>query len=84
MANQKVYITKYALTSGMIEGELDVRDDGKSCYGKPEGYHYATGFYGKDFHLTKEAALLDCENRRVRKIQALNKQIKKLNLLSFS
>jgi hypothetical protein len=56
---------------------------GKQCHGKPPGYYYATSFFGKDFYLTKEEALHDCENRRIKKIESLKKQIKKLENLKF-
>jgi hypothetical protein len=80
---QTVFITKYALTSGMIECEMDVNLDKNNCYGKPPGYYFATGFSGSDFHLTKEEALKDCENRRIKKIESLKKQISKLENLKF-
>lgn len=80
----KVYITKYALTTGVIEADMELKDGGKHCYGKPNGHHYSTSFFGNDFHLTKEDALKDCERRRIKKIDTLNKQILKLNNLKFS
>jgi hypothetical protein len=80
---QKVFITKYALTSGIIVADMDVREDAGYCWGKPPGYRYATGFSGKDFHLTKEEALQDCENRRIKKIATLKKQIVNLENLKF-
>jgi len=49
---QKVFITKYALTSGIIECEMEVRENEKSCYGTPKGFVFLTGFYNNDFHLT--------------------------------
>lgn len=79
----KVYITKYALTSGIIEAEMRVKDNGNSCYGKPKGYYYETGFYGNDFFLNKEEALQNCENRRLRKIESLKKQIEKISKKKF-
>jgi len=80
---QKVFITKYALTSGIMECEMDVKMETKSCYGKPEGFAFATGFYGTDFHLTKEDAIKDCEKRKEKKILSLEKQIVKIKKLSF-
>jgi hypothetical protein len=80
---QKVFITKYALSSGIMECEMDVKEDEKSCYGKPEGFAFRTGFYNNDFHLTKEEAVKDCEQRKIKRINSLEKQIIKLNKLSF-
>jgi len=82
---QKVFITKYALTNGIEEVELDVKENPehfkKSCYGKWKGY--SQGFYNDDFHLTKEEALIDAEKRRKKKIESLKKQIQKLERMSF-
>jgi hypothetical protein len=81
---QKVFITKYALTTGIFECVMDVRTETKSCYGRPDGYYFNVMFCGNDFHLTKEEALLDCEKRRLKKIKSLKKQIEKLEKLSFN
>jgi len=80
---QKVYITKYALSSGIIECEMDVKMETKSCYGKPDGFYFPTGFYGTDFHLTKDDAIKDCEKRKEKKIISLEKQILKMKKLIF-
>ena len=82
---QKVFITKYALTSGIEEIEMEVKlNDAhfkKSCYGKFKGF--SQRFYNDDFHLTKEDALKDAEKKRKKKIESLKKQISKLEQLSF-
>ena len=80
---QKVFITQYALSSGIVECEMDVKMETKSCYGKPEGFAFSTGFYGTDFHLTIEDAIKDSEKRKEKKIISLEKQIIKLKKLSF-
>jgi hypothetical protein len=80
---QKVYITKYAFSSGILECEMDVDLETKSCYGKPDGFAFAKGFYGNDFHLTKEDAIKDFNKRKEKKIRSLKKQIIKMKRLSF-
>jgi hypothetical protein len=80
---KKIFITKYALTSGIMEAEMEIMDDGKYCYGKPEGYAFATGFHGNDFHLTREEAIKDCHKRKDKKIESLKKQITKIEKLTF-
>jgi len=81
---QKVYITKYVFSQGIVEAEMNVvlnENYGKTCNGKFNGY---TSFFFKDeFHLTREDAIIDAEKRRKKKIQTLNKQIDKLNKLVF-
>ena len=66
---QKVFITKYALTKGIEEAEMNVILNDpyfkKRCHGKFKGLH--RGFYNDEFHLTKEEALKDAEKRRKKK-----------------
>lgn len=88
MTNQKIFITKYALTSGVIEIEAEIKESpnfkkGISAYGSLSNNQYKTGFFNDDFHLIKEEALMDCEKRRKKKIESLKKQILKLEKLSF-
>jgi hypothetical protein len=82
---QKVFITKYALTNGIEEVEMDVilnpEHFDKKCWGKWKGY--SQGFYNNDFHLTKDEALNDAEKRRKKKIESLKKQISKLERMTF-
>jgi len=82
---QKVYITKYALSGGIIEMEAEIHEcdwgkKGISVWGKFK--NYTTGFYNNDFWLTPEEAIADAENRRVKKIASLKKQIAKLEKLT--
>jgi hypothetical protein len=79
-----VWITKYALTLGIfnrdVEHCLDISDNMVSditnkynqCWHKP------------DWHLTKEEAIARAEDMRVQKIKSLNKAIKKLENIKFS
>lgn len=82
---QKVYITKYILTQGMLEATMDVNLDDvhfkKKCWGKINGI--SSGLYNDEFHLTKEDALKDAEKRRLKKIESLKKQIVKLENMKF-
>ena len=78
-----VYITKYALTTGVIVSEMEIRNEGKSCFGKPDGFIWSVSFFGKDFHLTKESAIEDIEKRRKSQIESLKKKIHKLENLKI-
>jgi len=82
---QKVFVTKYALSNGIEEVEMEVTLNpehfDKKCYGRWKGYSQC--FYNDDFHLTKEEALIDAEKRRKKKIESLKKQIQKLERMSF-
>lgn len=75
----KVYITKYALSRGIIE------TDAVECESFPDmietkdfGY-----FQGSDWHRTMEAAVAMAEEMRLKKIESLKKQIEKLEGMKF-
>ena len=73
----KVWITKYALTAGIIEAEGVIAAPGMISY------HDATGpalqfAHGNDWHTTERAAFNRAEEMRQKKIASLKKQIKKL------
>ncbi|WNJ77774.1 hypothetical protein RJE46_14150 [Cedecea neteri] len=78
-----VYVTKYALTTGAFYAEGAKVDDDK----KSASFRDANGFrwflYGKDFWLTPEEALADCERRRDAKLKSIEKQTKKLQSMKF-
>ncbi len=77
-----VYVTKYALTSGPFSVDAEVSDTGSMAYYRLGGYpQYA---HGKDFHLTQENALADCERRRKAKIASIEKQKVKLEKMTFT
>lgn len=78
----KVWITKYALTKGIIEmecvqfGDISVREVGNPF---PTYYHGE----GDEWHRTKESAIKKAEEMRQKKIESLKKQIKKLEEMRF-
>ena len=84
---QKVFVTKYALTQGIFDCEMDVTMNPehfkKKCYGKFTPHSYATGLYNDDFQLTMEEAIADADKRKNNKIANLKKQIYKLENLKF-
>lgn len=77
-----IYVTKYALTEGPFKVEnAEVIKDGFATYKTGDSYmQYA---HGKDFWLTPEEALSDCERRRQVKIKSIEKQKLKLENLEF-
>ena len=78
----KVWITKYALTSGIIEINAEITDNG-SAYDM--GTSFPTYYHeeGKEWHRTKESAIAKAEEMRKKKISSLQKQIKKLENINF-
>ena len=79
----KVFITKYALTKGIIEKEVEIRS-----YGDGSKYAYVKGEFNgykmtKDAFYNHENAIRKSEEMRQKKIASLKKQIAKLEKLSF-
>lgn len=78
----KVWITKYALTRGILEmecaqfGDISVKEVGNPF---PTYYHGE----GNEWHRTKESAIQKAEEMRQKKIASLKKQIKKLEEMRF-
>lgn len=80
----EVFITKYALTTGPFRVMAEVSSsEGMAVYKTPGSYcqQYA---HGKDFWLTEQEAVADCERRRVAKIKSIEKQKKKLESMTFT
>ena len=81
----KVFITRYALTSGIKEVETEIHKSTFKDY--PNCVRDSTfSFYyiGKDAFLDKSEALNKAEDMRKKKIASLRKQIEKLEKLSFN
>lgn len=79
----KIYVTKYALSSGIFSVKALVNADGTMASYKPEGAYFSAYVHGQDFHLTEELALQRAEEMRIKKLQSLDKQIKKLSTIKF-
>lgn len=78
---QTVWLSKYALSSGIAEYQAEIRD-GKAYPGKPF-MSYTSFQMGKDAHDTREAAVVAVEAMRRKKVAALKKQIAKLEAAAF-
>ncbi len=83
----KIWVTKYALTTGIISSEAaEICEETPTMIVFPAcGSVYARYFHGegKDWHRTKEAAVARAEAMRVAKIASLRKSIAKLEKLKF-
>jgi len=80
----KVWITKYALTSGIQEREGDDCGDGMiQCHPIKE-FGYTEYFHGKDWHTSHASAVTQAQAMRLRKILSLEKNIERLKALTFS
>lgn len=80
----KVFITKYALTTGIKEVELEII---KSDFTNSSDYvrdgSYTFFYIGKDAFLSKEDATKKAEDMRKKKISSLKKQLEKLEKMKF-
>jgi hypothetical protein len=77
----KVWITKYALTTGIFETE--VRDEGNGMVSQKNPNCYNTHYHGQEWHLTSLSAIAKAEDMRKKKIAALEKQIVRLGKMDF-
>ena len=77
-----VFITKYALTTGILEYPGHTYTKKAVCvYG--DFLNGNTFFYGKDFYFTKKEAITRAKEMRGKKIKALRNQISKLQTMVF-
>lgn len=78
----KVFISKYALSKGIIEVEAE-RYDEQSVYVKLPNAHVSSMFSGKNWHLTRKEAVDRAEAMRDAEIVRLEKKIQALKKLTF-
>jgi hypothetical protein len=80
----KVYVTKYALTQGILEeeatlvGEARIKVSGDSSRGVFHAFYYKP-----DWYETREEAVARAEEMRKRKIASLEKSLKKFKNMKF-
>lgn len=76
----KVWITKYALTKGIIEKE--VRDCGDGMV-EDKSTHFPTYYHNGEWYSDKNYAIFRAQEMRKKKISSLKKQIDKLEDMKF-
>lgn len=81
----KVFITKWTFTDGIVEVDNAEEIQGASGLIKFKMPHHNvfTYAYPKDYFFDKNAAIADCEKRRLKKITSLQKQIQKIKSIKF-
>ena len=75
----KIYITKYALTKGIICKDLKQSFSGAVYYGGADNRAYSR----REAFKSIEDAVSDCEKRRSKKLKQLNKQIERISAMTF-
>ena len=79
----KVWITKYALTKGIIEADGELTGS-ESVSILNRGLSLPTHwFYKGDWHSDKQSAIKKAEEMCQKKIESLKRQIKKLEEMRF-
>lgn len=73
------YVTKFALTSGIWSGEVELDSNISDTMVSVGSEHY----HGNDWHRTEAAAKERAEWMRIAKIASLEKQIARLQQLKF-
>ena len=79
----KVWVTKFALTTGIFEAET-ARNPDSSMIVVRNKFHDDTYYHKPYWHETKEAAIEHAENLRTKKLRSLNMQIGKLAKIKFT
>lgn len=77
-----IYVTKYALSSGVFKVDAELMDNGS--YALWWKNSYMNSAHGKDFWLAMDEALKDCERRRNAKLNSIEKQKSKLQNMVFN
>lgn len=77
----KAWISKYALSKGIIETEIDEQTPGITFFSN--NMHFDSNSVGIYWHRSKKGALLRAEEMRQKKIASLKKQIEKLEKMKF-
>ena len=78
-----VWITKYALTRGIFKRELIEVDGDCATVVDENGMNRKDLYFRNDWHSTKEDAIARSEEMRIKKLQSLDKQVKKISAINF-
>ena len=83
----RVWITKYALTSGIFSvADAEIRktiDGSEYIHIKESGLHMESYVFGNNYRLSKEDALIDAEKRRQKRIASLKRSLQKMENMNF-
>ena len=81
----KIWNTKYCLTDGITEHDVEIcRNDSMVTIPKTEK-SYAINLHGegKDWHRSRETAINRAKEVKIKKLQSLDKQMKKISAIEF-
>jgi len=80
-----VWVTKYALSTGIFEVDAEICHDisSKMISLQRSKDHYTENFHGADWYMTEAAAIRRANEMKDAKIKSLEKQIEKLRKKKF-
>lgn len=76
----KIYITKYALTQGILEKDAKIVEPGMVVVNDGVASSY---YHGDDWHETLDDAKERAEQMRRKKVESLKKQLARVEALTF-
>lgn len=79
-----IFITKNALSQGILVGHGVLSKGGKMAEIKTNVFGSVQSYYNNDFHLTFAGAIVNADLRKENKIKSLKRQIEKLESIDFS
>ena len=81
----KIWITKYALTKGILCVDAEEGYDASSMmiYEDEIGHRTYVHGEGREWHMTLDSAVTKANDMKCAKINSLKKQLKKLEALEF-
>ena len=79
----KVWISKYALSKGIYEQEVEQSESNPQMVTIRQGGWHSFHGCGKDWHLDKDSAQRKAHTMRQNKIVSLSTQISKLQKMTF-
>ncbi len=80
----KVYVTEYALTSGVYLTEAEISECGRLASGKDQVGRHTMHTLGKSAFFTVEEAKANFEKRKASAIRSAKKKLQNLKNLEFS
>lgn len=80
----KVWITKFALTQGILELEADRSESFPNIVSTREKFKRNFHGQGNDWHLSEKDAKLRAEEMRQKKIKGLQKSLAKFEKMRFT
>lgn len=81
---RKIYITKYALTQGIIEADADFRNEGDTICNAKYGVGRREFFHKDQYSFERSDAVVQATSMRDKRIKSLTKQLNKLQKLDFN